>query len=807
MAGRKAPRGLVLSLGLCMLALLAGFVHPAAAAEPSGYEYFHTYAETEAAIDKVVRDHPDIAQKFSIGKSYEGREIWALKLTQDVSGPTEGKPEVMINGLMHARERASSELAIYMFQVLANNYGLSGRLGNRVTRILNSTVVYVIPMMNPDGAEYDFADGRFHKWRKNRQPTPDPSYTGIDLNRQFGYTWNCCGGSSANPANDYYHGTSAWQAPEVRAYRDFVQTRVVNGSQRLTEILSLHSAAKQVLWPYSYTKQDVPSDMTTDDHAAFVALGNGVAKRNGYKPQQGSDLYIVDGDQDDWAYGAQGIFALTIEMKKGYPKRYYPTLSQLNKDLSRNRGAVLWFLEQAGCPHAAAGLEGKHCGASSGASLYSQSVYDENAVQPQQTNCWCVVASTRAMLEHIDPSIAASQGDVNDFITPRDKNDWTDPSFEDYIQCSRGSPSPSYAHDSRGMAWALWRYASPDHSLGFNDYKAANQDKMNWRIVRNIRATGQPVGVIAAHGKHAILAVGYETALDPLDDQGQPNSILGMRVWDPWYNAGFGNWSGWPSGGFAPNSFVTAEDWNSKYFRPDRHEGPYYEGKYVAVLRSSVAEPPSDTPAQNYGDWVYEHNGATPAPSPDPTPSPTAASIQALSISARLAPASSVATPAFVAPAAAPTVAQAVADGLRAYDLLGDAELGNLPADYQVGTTLHVASLESDLPSYFLVELRVAGRVRAVALVDEKNGGYVFGELRATTGDLRLPTPAQMQSQLSVRGLRGAASLAWTWTENGAPPFAPFLSGTDAFGRPAFVTPSGVVKQLPTDTEITPTDK
>ena len=46
----------------------------------------------------------------------------------------------------------------------------------------------------------------------------------------------------------------------------------------MTEILSLHSAAKEVLWPYSYTKTDVPADMTADDHAAFVALGKGIAK-------------------------------------------------------------------------------------------------------------------------------------------------------------------------------------------------------------------------------------------------------------------------------------------------------------------------------------------------------------------------------------------------------------------------------------------------------------------------------------------------------------------------------------------------
>src|SRR4051794_35588225 len=305
MAGRAAAFAVPVATTLSMLFLLIASALPAAAAEPAGYAYFHTYAENEAIIDNVVARHPDIARKFSIGTSYEGRQIWAIKLTQDVNGPTNGKPEVMINGLMHARERASNELALYVLQVLGNNYGLSGTLGTRVTRILNTTVVDIIPMMNPDGAEYDFSAATPRKWRKNRQPIPGSPYVGIDLNRQFGYTWSCCkGGASKNPASDTYQGPSAFYTPEDRAYRDFVDSRVSSdGTSKITEILSLHAAARQVLWPYSYTKTNVPHDMTGDDHAAFVALGKGIATRDGYKAQQGSDLYIVSGDQDDWAYG------------------------------------------------------------------------------------------------------------------------------------------------------------------------------------------------------------------------------------------------------------------------------------------------------------------------------------------------------------------------------------------------------------------------------------------------------------------------------------------------------------------------
>lgn len=363
MARRHAVQSLALLLAVAWLPFSAGMASASAAdREPTGFAYFHTYAENEALIDSLVAAHPNIAAKFSMGKSYEGRDIWGIKLTQNVNGGLGNKPEVFINGLIHARERAANELALYVMQVLANNYGRGGTLGRRVTGILNSTVVWIVPMVNPDGAEYDFSGSSPKLWRKNRQPIPNSNSVGIDLNRQFGYTWNCCGGkTSKKPSSDYYEGWAPEVAPEVQDYEKFVRNHS-SGNSKITEILSLHSAAKEVLWPYSYTKTAVPSDMTQDDHATFVALGKGIAQRNGYRPMQGSGLYIVSGDMDDWAYGTLGIFAETIELPKGSAHRYYPSQAEINEFNTQNRGAVLWWMEQAACPYATAGLGAKYCG-------------------------------------------------------------------------------------------------------------------------------------------------------------------------------------------------------------------------------------------------------------------------------------------------------------------------------------------------------------------------------------------------------------------------------------------------------------
>jgi len=77
-----------------------------------------------------------------------------------------------------------------------------------------------------------------------------------------------------------------------------VDGRVVDGVSRITEILSLHAGARRVLWPYAYTKADVPYDMSTDDHAVLAALAKGISSRDGYPARQAGDVAPGAGDPD-----------------------------------------------------------------------------------------------------------------------------------------------------------------------------------------------------------------------------------------------------------------------------------------------------------------------------------------------------------------------------------------------------------------------------------------------------------------------------------------------------------------------------
>ena len=136
---------------------------------------------------------------------------------------------------------------------------------------------------------------------------------------------------------------------------------------RSRRAITFHTAGEQILWPYGYTKTDVPADMTADDHAALVALGRKMAATNGYTAMQSSSLYVTDGDEIDWAYGVEHIFMYTFEM---YPRhsavgstaRFYPADELIGPQTERNRAAILMLIEAAGCPYSLIGKAKTNCG-------------------------------------------------------------------------------------------------------------------------------------------------------------------------------------------------------------------------------------------------------------------------------------------------------------------------------------------------------------------------------------------------------------------------------------------------------------
>ncbi|MFJ8130683.1 M14 family metallopeptidase [Streptomyces hydrogenans] len=325
---------------------------------PSADAKYHNYAEMTAEIDQRLAAYPSIMSKRVIGKSYQGRDIVAIKISDNVA-VDENEPEVLFTHHQHAREHLTVEMALYLLRELGAGYGTDPR----VTAAVNGREIWIVPDLNPDGGEYDIASGSYRSWRKNRQPNSGSSYVGTDMNRNWDYKWGCCGGSSGTKSSETYRGAAPESAPEVKVVADFVRSRVVGGTQQIKAAVDFHTYSELVLWPFGWTYADTAPGMTQDDRDAFAAVGRSMAASNGYTAEQSSDLYITDGSIDDYLWGAHRIFGYTFEM---YPASsggggFYPPDEVIERETSRNRDAVLKLLENADCMYRSIGKQAQYC--------------------------------------------------------------------------------------------------------------------------------------------------------------------------------------------------------------------------------------------------------------------------------------------------------------------------------------------------------------------------------------------------------------------------------------------------------------
>ena len=384
---------------------------------PSADSNFHNYAELSADTQAIAAAYPSIVSRFSLGTSHEGRQIWGLKVSDNV-GTDEAEPEVLFTHNQHAREHLTVEMALYLLNELTSKYGTDSRITNAV----NTREIWIVPSINPDGSEYDVATGSYRSWRKNRQPNSGSSAVGTDLNRNWAWQWGCCGGSSGTFSSETYRGPSPFSAPETQRVRDFVNSRVIGGVQQIKTGIDFHTYSELVLWPYGYTTANTAPGLGADDEATFRTLGVNLAGTNGYTPEQASDLYIADGTIDDWLWGQHKIFGYTFEMYPvGSSPGFYPPDEQIGPQTSRNREAVLRLLETSDCPQRAIGKETQYCGIPSSTLFTDDFETDRGWTQTGNT-------ATLGRFERGDPASTSSGGakqlgttvsGVNDLVTGR----------------------------------------------------------------------------------------------------------------------------------------------------------------------------------------------------------------------------------------------------------------------------------------------------------------------------------------------------------------------------------------------------
>lgn len=318
---------------LASAVMLACVAAPASAYPPEDAGYLD-YAEMVTTVHEIAASKPEIVRLFSIGRSFEGRELWAAKVSDNVE-TDEDEPEVLFDGGMHGREHMSAEMAVALFSNLVNGYGAAPR----ITDMVNRTEITIIFNLNPDGSEYDHGSGTILSWRKNRQPTPGSSEIGTDINRNFGYQWGT-NPLNASPSAWTYRGPAAWSTPEASAFKRYVDGRVVGSEQQISVHVTFHQYGRIVLYPYGYTKSAVSDP---DDHALLAAMAAEMGDLSGYAHAQSSYDEIHVGNQMDWLYATYGILSFTLEMGDAFamPDEAIAT------ETGRNMEAAYYAIEQA----------------------------------------------------------------------------------------------------------------------------------------------------------------------------------------------------------------------------------------------------------------------------------------------------------------------------------------------------------------------------------------------------------------------------------------------------------------------------
>ncbi len=305
---------------------------------------YHNYDRMNQELDALVAAHPGVGRKFSIGKSGEGRDIVGVRITtaaKDGLTPT-ALPGAVFMGGHHAREHLSVEVPLLLAKYLAESTDAA------VKKLLDTRDIFIIPMINPDGAEFDISTGDYQMWRKNRAKNNGASCQGVDINRNYGYEWGT-GGSSNDACSDVFMGPKPFSEPESLAVKRFVESHL-----NLKVLLTFHTYSELVLYPWGHTNDPIPN---AGDLATFEKMAKTMAGWNGYTPEPTHDLYIASGDTTDWAYGTLGIFAFTFEMSPSQDSfgggGFYPGPAEIQHSFNANLKPALYLIDLADNPHRA----------------------------------------------------------------------------------------------------------------------------------------------------------------------------------------------------------------------------------------------------------------------------------------------------------------------------------------------------------------------------------------------------------------------------------------------------------------------
>lgn len=288
-------------------------------------EEYQNPEEIETFVKDYHQKYPHLTKLVSIGKSLEGRDMWALKISDNPDFKELDEPALLFNSMHHAREVMTPEIGLDIIQYLLDNYDSD----RQVARWVNENEIWVMPMFNVDGNNKMWTKDSW--WRKNTR-----GGYGVDLNRNYPAGWDSCNGSSGWRRSQTYRGEAPASEPETQAMMKFIS------DVRPVFDISYHSYSELVIYPYGCSPQ------RTQTKEVVEKIGNEMAALLDYTPGTAWEtLYNADGGDIDWMYQAYQVIPYVIEVNsrsEGFHPDYH---KWRDKTVERNRVGWKLLLDRA----------------------------------------------------------------------------------------------------------------------------------------------------------------------------------------------------------------------------------------------------------------------------------------------------------------------------------------------------------------------------------------------------------------------------------------------------------------------------
>ncbi|XP_015683284.1 carboxypeptidase D, partial [Protobothrops mucrosquamatus] len=295
--------------------------------QPDDFRHHH-FPDMGIFLRKYATEYPNITRLYSVGKSVEQRELYAMEISDNPGIHEAGEPEFKYIANMHGNEVVGRELLLNLIEYLCKNYGTDPE----VTDLIQNVRIHIMPSMNPDGYEKSVegdVSGIFGRNNSNN----------YDLNRNF---------------PDQFVQIADPLQPETIAVMNWLKTYPFVLSA------NLHGGSLVVNYPFDDDRLGVATYSKSPDDAVFQQLALTYAKENAqmfqghpcdnlypdeYFPRgitNGANWYNVPGGMQDWNYLNTNCFEVTIEL--GCVK--YPRAEELPKYWEKNHRSLLQFIKQ-----------------------------------------------------------------------------------------------------------------------------------------------------------------------------------------------------------------------------------------------------------------------------------------------------------------------------------------------------------------------------------------------------------------------------------------------------------------------------